>query len=108
MRINGTLRAAAAPALLLAATAAAGGTAHAAGQDFQFFGTDDKVHAIHDPAGCFDAAGGAGGGVVNGSDRRAVLYAGEGCAGRVVGVVEPGASAPVGPAFGSVHFPVTR
>ncbi|MBW5486259.1 hypothetical protein [Streptomyces bambusae] len=105
--ITHAVRAAAAPALLLAA--AATGTAQAAGGDFQFMGQDDRVHAITVPEGCAEAGKAGGGGsraVVNHTAKRAVLYREPGCQGDPVAVVEPGASRPVGPYFGSVRFTV--
>ncbi|MER7759735.1 hypothetical protein [Streptomyces sp. NPDC097619] len=96
---------------LLLATAAAvtavGGTAHAAGTDFQYVGTDDKVHALHHPAGCYAASGGRGQGVVNQSDRWAVLYATADCTGTPVARVAPGAVGQISRGFRSVDFPVT-
>ncbi|MCB5180451.1 hypothetical protein [Streptomyces antimicrobicus] len=105
MRINDTFRAAAVPALLLAAAAA--GPAQAAGADFQYLGQDDRPHAITDPRGCVAAAGKGGGltgAVVNHTGRTATLYPEPGCKGRALLVVGPHSSAPVGPFFSSVRF----
>ncbi|MCB5164213.1 hypothetical protein LG634_05095 [Streptomyces bambusae] len=95
--------------LLLAAAAAAAGAApaHAAGPEFQYLGTDDKVHVVRTTEGCVPASGGAGQGVVNRTGRPAVLYATPDCSGSPVAVVAAGGSRIV-PGFGSVEFPVTR
>ncbi|MFJ5546551.1 hypothetical protein [Streptomyces sp. NPDC093225] len=109
MRINGTLRAAAAPVLLLAAAAAGAGSAAAApGPEFQYVGADDRVHAATRPAGCVEAVGAPGTGVVNHTAGEAVLYRGPGCTGAVLGRVPAGGSAPTSAGFGSVEFAVTR
>ncbi|MEV7414453.1 hypothetical protein [Streptomyces sp. NPDC089919] len=107
MRINGTLRAAAAPVLLLAAAAAGAGSAQAAGPEFQYLGTDDQVHVLRAPAGCKDVSGAGGGGVVNKTRGTAVLYSGAGCTGTALAAVPAGKSAPTSRGFGSVRFGVT-
>ncbi|WP_328967250.1 hypothetical protein [Streptomyces sp. NBC_00239] len=100
MRFYGTL-------LLAAAAAGGAGTAHAAGTDFQYVGSDDKVHAVHGTDGCHPASGGGAQGVVNRTGREARLYATPDCSGAPVARIADGAAVPVGPYFGSVDFRVT-
>ncbi|MER5728240.1 hypothetical protein ABT084_07745 [Streptomyces sp. NPDC002138] len=108
MRIHHTIRAAIAPALLLAGAAAAAagaaGPAQAAGAGFQYVGQDDKPHAVPAVQGCHAAEGGGSRGVVNQTDLRAALYRDPGCKGEPVAYVLRRTSAPVTAYFASVRL----
>lgn len=96
------------PVLLLAATAASGTAAAAAGPDFQYVGQDDRVHGLSAPRGCVAAEGGGGRAVTNHGRATATLYREPHCAGAPVAVLRPGTVTPVRPYFASVRFSVTR
>ncbi|MFE9258157.1 hypothetical protein [Streptomyces sp. NPDC006879] len=107
MRIGNFFKSALAPLSLLL-TAVTGGSAHASNGDFQYFGQDDKVHAVQDFDGCtrFMPGGGGGQPVVNHTGHALLLFADHSCQGRPVAMVGAGRSAQVQPFFGSARATV--